>query len=62
MMIVMAIPARTRDKQMDNGSVGVENDLVNQEANESVISNRFMSLDIILIQSFPMFQQIKYQK
>ena len=43
MMIVMAIPARTRDKQIDHGSVGAENDLANQEANERVISNRFMS-------------------
>ena len=60
MMIVMPIPARTRDKQMDNGSVGVENGLANQEANDSVISNRFISLDIILIQSFPRFQQMKY--
>jgi hypothetical protein len=31
------------DKQIDHGSVGAENDLANQEANESVISNRFMS-------------------
>ena len=42
MMIVMAIPARTRDKQIDHGSVGVENYLANQEANESIILNRFM--------------------
>ena len=60
MMIVMAIPARTNDKPIDHGSVGVENDLANHESDESVILNRFMSLGIIFTQSIPMFQQIKY--
>ena len=59
-MIVMAIPARTNDKPIDHGSVGVENNLANHESDESVILDRFMSLGIIFTQSNPMFQQVKY--